>query len=593
MKTKIFTLFIGLLFAMSSYAQEPSTGIILKAEVAPVIDGEIDEIWDAANKYDFERVYAAEVPTVGAPGETYWRAYWTDEGMYILVVVADDVYWPNYGEGSGDPWANDLIEVYFDVNYTLEDGLGPMTSGTGHYQVAPAFTAAKEQGLVNTDATTGVVHSFMMNNPDYLAEYFVPWSHLKNSVGGSYDKTELMGFDIVVLDRDGLDDTRRRAVWSNEGGAGEAWANMDDAGRLTFDGAQPGIWVESIDIAPATTEITTDNGTIQFAPVILPEDATDKTLSWTVENLTGRATISSTGLLTAVLDGEVSVSCQATDGSFTIAEPVTITISNQYVWSGELNIIKNGNFSQVDANSKAAFWGNYVDGTFPAEAYTIVDGAAVFTPVGADENWKYNFTQTSQFKAVPNEPYIFSFVAWADAEEVDEITLEPITMQVDFEDVEATGYRRYGASPQGVDQRSEWFVELTDEPTTFTFDVTFDEILPTTPEKVQFMVGKRSVVTYIDNVSLISVADLLLADAVSVPTTEASAKVTVSPVPAVDVINVAGAIANASVEVYNSVGQKVAVVKADANGAAVVSVSSLAKGLYFVRTSGAVVKFVK
>jgi hypothetical protein len=178
-------------------------------------------------------------------------------------------------------------------------------------------------------------------------------------------------------------------------------------------------------------------------------------------------------------------------------------------------------------------------------------------------------------------------------------------MQVDFEDIATSApitYNRYGfttsefADPAQVREgvsRSQWQIPLGTEPVRYNLDVTFDEITETTVEKFVFQLGGNNIVTYIDSVSLTSVADLEMADAVSVKEAAVAASVTVSPVPAVDVINVAGANANASVEVYNSVGQKVAVAKAGANGDATIAVSSFAKGLYFVKTSGAVVKFVK
>jgi hypothetical protein len=55
------------------------------------------------------------------------------------------------------------------------------------------------------------------------------------------------------------------------------------------------------------TTISVDNGTLQMLKHIDPHNATDQTVTWSVVNGTGSATISATGLLTAVSDGKVTV----------------------------------------------------------------------------------------------------------------------------------------------------------------------------------------------------------------------------------------------------------------------------------------------
>jgi hypothetical protein len=585
MKTKIFTFLLGAFFLFSASAQKP-TGEVVKASVAPEIDGVLDDVWAEANVYNIDVNFQTETPSLGQSGDTNFRILWDEAsaGIYVFVTVADDNYFPFYVSNNGAGYENDKIETYWDVNFVLEDG-GSATS-PGHYQVAPDLALALESGAVTT-GDDGVVHAFMVTNPSYVAEYFVPFSKLLNSDGGMFDGTSDFGFDVTVVDTDPDAPVRSRAVWANDGlrgAATESWNNLDEVGTMTLLEIGDKVYMETLEVADAAA-ITTDDGTVQMTAIIAPENTTNKFISWSVENESGRASISSTGVLTGIVDGTVRVIAKSTDGSFLEAETI-VTISNQFVWSEEVNLIKNGNFKQVDANGRGEFWGGWTDAS---PAHTVAEGVSVHTPVGQDNNWNYQFSQEG-FKAVPNTPYTLSFVAWADADR---------TFTVDFEDTANSvpiANRRYGfsADPRAVDGRSEWTFDVTTEPTRYTFDVTFDEITPTTVEKLQFMIGTLPTVTYIDSVSVISDVDMVeVVHAVSVPTTEASATVTVSPVPAVDVINVAGANANAAVEVYNSVGQKVAVAKAGANGDATIAVSSFAKGLYFVKTSGAVVKFVK
>lgn len=75
--------------------------------------------------------------------------------------------------------------------------------------------------------------------------------------------------------------------------------------------------------------ITTNAGTLQMLATILPTNATNNSISWSVQNGTGSATINqTTGLLTAVSNGMVTVRASALDGSNVYGTKV-ITISNQ------------------------------------------------------------------------------------------------------------------------------------------------------------------------------------------------------------------------------------------------------------------------
>ncbi len=82
--------------------------------------------------------------------------------------------------------------------------------------------------------------------------------------------------------------------------------------------------------AGGATTITTDNGTLQLTATVTPSDATNKTVTWSVVNGTGQATINSTGLVTAVANGTVTARATANDGSGVVGSLV-ITISNQII----------------------------------------------------------------------------------------------------------------------------------------------------------------------------------------------------------------------------------------------------------------------
>ena len=77
-------------------------------------------------------------------------------------------------------------------------------------------------------------------------------------------------------------------------------------------------------------EIITDNGTLQMEAVFTPADASNKGITWSLVNQNAdTATISATGLLTAVRNATVKVKAVSVDGS--ISATKDIAISNQVV----------------------------------------------------------------------------------------------------------------------------------------------------------------------------------------------------------------------------------------------------------------------
>ena len=132
------------------------------------------------------------------------------------------------------------------------------------------------------------------------------------------------------------------------------------------------------------TAITTDNGILQLTATVLPADATNKTVTWSVVNGTGQATINSTGLVTAVSNGTVTARATANDGSGVIGSLI-ITISGQVIpvtgitvsgASGATTITTDNGTLQLtatvfpaDATNKTVTW-SLVNGTGQAISST-------------------------------------------------------------------------------------------------------------------------------------------------------------------------------------------------------------------------------
>ena len=95
-------------------------------------------------------------------------------------------------------------------------------------------------------------------------------------------------------------------------------------GTLTITISNQVIPVTSITVTGAggATAITTDRGTLQLSATVLPANATNKTVTWSISSGTSlassgndKASISSTGLVTAIDNGTVMVRATANDGS--------------------------------------------------------------------------------------------------------------------------------------------------------------------------------------------------------------------------------------------------------------------------------------
>jgi hypothetical protein len=100
-----------------------------------------------------------------------------------------------------------------------------------------------------------------------------------------------------------------------------------------WDGSTTSIPVTGITVkgAGGATSISTDNGTLQLSATIAPTNASNKNVTWSLQNGNGTlATISSNGLVTARANGSVTAKATATDGS-NVSGTLTITITNQVI----------------------------------------------------------------------------------------------------------------------------------------------------------------------------------------------------------------------------------------------------------------------
>lgn len=122
---------------------------------------------------------------------------------------------------------------------------------------------------------------------------------------------------------------------------------MTDSLMITISGQT--ILVQAIDVitqnnVPAT--ITTNAGTLQVEAIILPANATNQNVSWSITNVTGAASISTSGLVTAQTNGAVWVKAVSVENT-TLKDSIMITISGQAIPVLGIDVITQNNLPPV------------------------------------------------------------------------------------------------------------------------------------------------------------------------------------------------------------------------------------------------------
>ena len=119
-----------------------------------------------------------------------------------------------------------------------------------------------------------------------------------------------------------------------------------------WDGGTVSVPVTGITVTGAggATTIATDKGTLQLSAAITPDNATNKTITWSLTNETGQGTINSTGLVTAAANGTVTARATANDGSG-VYGTLLLTLSNQDITVPTVNTNAITNITQISVQS--------------------------------------------------------------------------------------------------------------------------------------------------------------------------------------------------------------------------------------------------
>lgn len=228
MKTKILTFIAATCLTITAVAQKPTVKL-LKTLTPINLDGELDAVWGKIDSLTIEN----NVTNADIVDPAYWKACWNDNGIYVVVVVSDNSYWPAELSGK-ESWQSDKPEVYFDVNEVLEDNVGASSKiASGHYQLAPTFSSENDgQEQIGTGEDEGCKYAHKVTGANYVFEYFIPFALL--SKAPDFLQTRPIGFDVTVIDLDEGAASENRKTWANKEAKSSSWNNMDDCGIITL-----------------------------------------------------------------------------------------------------------------------------------------------------------------------------------------------------------------------------------------------------------------------------------------------------------------------------------------------------------------------
>jgi len=228
--------------------------------------------------------------------------------------------------------ATDGSNVYGSANITISGQVTPVSS----------ITVAGQGGATSITSDGASLQMVATILPANATNKTVTWSITSGTAYATINTTSGL---LTAVDNGTVTVRATATDGSNVYGS----ANITISGQVT-----PVINI-IVSGAGGISVITTIGGTLQLTALVLPINASNKNVSWSIIPGTGQATISSSGLVTAVAYGTVTATATAIDGS-EISGTMQITIASQVIpvtgitLSGGTSINTDGGTLQISAN---------------------------------------------------------------------------------------------------------------------------------------------------------------------------------------------------------------------------------------------------
>jgi len=331
---------------------------------------------------------------------------------------------PAFGANQTDPFSltqATASNIYSNLAFTDLDGdgdldilMGTSTNDFYYYEntgtvTVPVFDAPITNPFNITPVVTTV--SYIAEKPVFIdMDNDGDMDILTGRTGGDYYYFENTGTALApdfstaaVLNPFGF------TVESLKGYASPNFADFDNDGDLDMLSTyRPVSYYENITIQAilvsslsaqgqgGATAITTPNGTLQMEAAVLPANATDGSYTWSVASGTGSASIDAAGMLTALIDGTVTVTATANDASGQTGTAV-ITISNQ------------GIGIQEDAVQQVEVFPNPTTGKVTFDTDIKIENIEIFNLTGELVSNYFN-TNTIDISQLPNGIYLAKII---------------------------------------------------------------------------------------------------------------------------------------------------------------------------------------
>lgn len=212
---------VFLVFALTSLV--PAAGIaaggagtIEAVYGTPVIDGNAEEIWDAAPE---DRIELFTMETHGAHGT--FRCMWDEEKLYVLAKVID----PVLSTAADAAHMQDSVEIFLDEN----------SGRTDYYEYDDAqyrVNCENERSLGTGALESGFESAVTKTEDGYIVEAAIPFKSIKGSVG------KKLGFEIQIND-DGDGSGERSSIAKFNDPTDLSYTNTSLFGELTLAGPEP------------------------------------------------------------------------------------------------------------------------------------------------------------------------------------------------------------------------------------------------------------------------------------------------------------------------------------------------------------------
>lgn len=203
--------------------EDGTANAISVGDTPPVIDGTVDAVWANAKTHSLQ-----ERSWWGTPTGMYstFKIMWDIDNVYLLFTVEDATLF----NGAADPWMNDCMETFFDMNQSAATPfdnddfqirtIRGLDTWTGSANVTDTWAADVERAQAEMDAGAG-----------YVIEMAIPWTSLSSAflplVGAEFN------FDCSATDVGSGGGARLyREAWTTN--ADIAYLNTELYGTITL-----------------------------------------------------------------------------------------------------------------------------------------------------------------------------------------------------------------------------------------------------------------------------------------------------------------------------------------------------------------------